>query len=142
MDRLEMLKRMMVIREFECIIKKLARTKEVDGAIHCYTGEEAVAVGVCAALSKRDYVFSTHRGHGHAAAPVPGHENTPGRVFKVLRVLNGRFDEDCFRVCYFLVHSPIPFAVAPSRSASLRKSLSLVTTVTLPLAPAYRLIRR
>ena len=46
MDRHEMLRRMMVIREFERIIKELARVKEVDGAIHCYTGEEAVAVGV------------------------------------------------------------------------------------------------
>ena len=68
MERLDMLKRMMVIREFERIIKELARTKVVDGAIHCYTGEEAVAVGVCAALAQRDYVFSTHRGHGHAIA--------------------------------------------------------------------------
>lgn len=68
MKRQEMLKRMMVIREFERIIKELARTKVVDGAIHCYTGEEAVAVGVCFALSQRDYVFSTHRGHGHAIA--------------------------------------------------------------------------
>ena len=50
MERLDMLKRMMVIREFERIIKELARTKVVDGAIHCYTGEEAVAVGVCAGL--------------------------------------------------------------------------------------------
>ncbi|MBQ3423842.1 MAG: thiamine pyrophosphate-dependent dehydrogenase E1 component subunit alpha [Clostridia bacterium] len=68
MQRSEMLKRMMTIREFERIIKDLARTKIVDGAIHCYTGEEAVAVGVCAALTGRDYVFSTHRGHGHAIA--------------------------------------------------------------------------
>ena len=68
MDRREMLKRMMVIREFERIIKELARVREVDGAIHCYTGEEAVAVGVCAALDGDDYVFSTHRGHGHAIA--------------------------------------------------------------------------
>ena len=68
MDRHEMLRRMMVIREFERIIKELARVKEVDGAIHCYTGEEAIAVGVCAALGKDDYVFSTHRGHGHAIA--------------------------------------------------------------------------
>ena len=68
MDRREMLKRMMVIREFERIIKDLARAKVVDGAIHCYTGEEAIAVGVCAALSRNDYVFSTHRGHGHAIA--------------------------------------------------------------------------
>jgi len=38
------------------------------GAFHSYIGQEAVATGVCLALQKNDYVFSTHRGHGHAVA--------------------------------------------------------------------------
>lgn len=42
------------------------------GEIHCpthlYTGQEAVAVGVCAALEQRDYVFGGHRSHGHYLA--------------------------------------------------------------------------
>jgi Pyruvate/2-oxoglutarate dehydrogenase complex, dehydrogenase (E1) component, eukaryotic type, alpha subunit len=59
---------MMTIREFETVIKKLYKEAYVEGAIHCYTGEEAVAVGVCNALKKDDYIFSTHRGHGHALA--------------------------------------------------------------------------
>jgi len=33
-----------------------------------YTGEEAVAVGACAALNRDDYITSTHRGHGHCLA--------------------------------------------------------------------------
>ena len=40
----------------------------IGGAVHLYIGEEAVAVGACAALGKDDYVVSTHRGHGHAIA--------------------------------------------------------------------------
>jgi len=36
--------------------------------VHLYTGEEAVAAGVCASLSKQDYVFGTHRSHGHYIA--------------------------------------------------------------------------
>ncbi len=40
----------------------------IGGAVHLYIGEEAVAVGVCAALEEGDYVVSTHRGHGHAIA--------------------------------------------------------------------------
>ncbi len=40
----------------------------VHGACHTYVGEEAVATGVCAHLTMRDSVFSTHRGHGHALA--------------------------------------------------------------------------
>ena len=41
----------------------------IAGAVHLYIGEEAVAVGMCAALERDDYVTSTHRGHGHA---LPG----------------------------------------------------------------------
>src|SRR3972149_3943016 len=36
--------------------------------IHPYIGQEAVAVGVCAALGPDDLIASTHRGHGHAIA--------------------------------------------------------------------------
>lgn len=40
----------------------------IHGACHTYVGEEAIATGVCAHLTKEDAVFSTHRGHGHALA--------------------------------------------------------------------------
>jgi TPP-dependent pyruvate/acetoin dehydrogenase alpha subunit len=44
----------------------------LNGEIHCpvhlYSGEEAVATGVCAALSEEDYIFGTHRSHGHYLA--------------------------------------------------------------------------
>ncbi len=56
------------MREFERVIKDLANKGFVEGAVHCYTGEEAVALGVCNCLNRDDYVFSTHRGHGHAIA--------------------------------------------------------------------------
>lgn len=35
------------------------------GLAHLYLGEEAVAAGVCGALEERDFIGSTHRGHGH-----------------------------------------------------------------------------
>jgi acetoin:2,6-dichlorophenolindophenol oxidoreductase subunit alpha len=38
------------------------------GLAHLYSGEEAIAVGICEALRKEDYVTSTHRGHGHCLA--------------------------------------------------------------------------
>ena len=82
---------------------------------------------------------AAHRGHGHAAAPVPRRQHARRRG---LDAVLDRLDEDRLGVSYFLVHSPIPSVLAPRRSASLRKSLSFVTTVTLPLAPAYRLMRR
>jgi TPP-dependent pyruvate/acetoin dehydrogenase alpha subunit len=41
---------------------------EVRCPVHLYSGEEAIAVGVCAALEDRDYIFGNHRSHGHFLA--------------------------------------------------------------------------
>ncbi|MBU2532622.1 MAG: thiamine pyrophosphate-dependent dehydrogenase E1 component subunit alpha, partial [Alphaproteobacteria bacterium] len=41
---------------------------DIYGVVHCYIGEEAVAVGVCSALDRNDKIISTHRGHGHCIA--------------------------------------------------------------------------
>jgi pyruvate dehydrogenase E1 component alpha subunit len=59
---------MLTIREFEERLYKLFLTDTMPGTMHQYTGQEAVAVGVCAALDPADYITSTHRGHGHAIA--------------------------------------------------------------------------
>jgi len=42
--------------------------KEVRCPVHLYSGEEAIATGVCAALAEKDYIFGTHRSHGHYLA--------------------------------------------------------------------------
>lgn len=63
-----MFNQMLLIRRFEEKVKQLYNEGRIVGAIHLYIGQEAVAVGVCQALKKGDYVFSTHRGHGHAIA--------------------------------------------------------------------------
>jgi len=59
---------MLEIRLFEEKVFDLYAQNLVPGTIHLYTGEEAVAVGVCATLTKDDYITSTHRGHGHCIA--------------------------------------------------------------------------
>lgn len=68
----EMLRLMLTIRRFELKAQDLFReglaVGQFLGALHSYEGEEAVAVGVCAHLRDDDYVFSSHRGHGHAIA--------------------------------------------------------------------------
>jgi pyruvate dehydrogenase E1 component alpha subunit len=46
----------------------LVETGVPAGAVHYYTGQEAVAAGVCAALEPQDWMASTHRGHGHCIA--------------------------------------------------------------------------
>jgi len=65
---LEMYRQMLAIRFFEEKVFELYGQNLVPGTIHLYTGEEAVAVGVCANLRKDDYITSTHRGHGHCIA--------------------------------------------------------------------------
>ncbi len=60
--------RMTLIREFEERLKWLVETGVPVGAVHYYTGQEACAVGVCAALEPADWIASTHRGHGHCIA--------------------------------------------------------------------------
>ena len=63
-----MLKRMMLIRSFDETVKELVQSAELVGAAHCYIGEEAVAVGACAALRDEDYITGNHRSHGHPIA--------------------------------------------------------------------------
>src|SRR4029077_20068948 len=41
---------------------------KIYGVVHCYIGEEAVAVGVCTALGQGERIILTHRGHGHCIA--------------------------------------------------------------------------
>ncbi len=59
---------MKTIREFEERVHVEFAAGEIPGFVHLYAGEEACATGVCAHLSKEDYLASTHRGHGHCIA--------------------------------------------------------------------------
>jgi len=59
---------LLTIRLFETRAIQLYRQGLVRGYLHPYLGEEAIATGVCAALEPRDYIVSTHRGHGHCIA--------------------------------------------------------------------------
>jgi pyruvate dehydrogenase E1 component alpha subunit len=67
-DLLDLYRRMVLIRRFEEQVDELYRSAKMPGLAHLYIGEEAVAVGVCAALRDDDYITSTHRGHGHCLA--------------------------------------------------------------------------
>jgi pyruvate dehydrogenase E1 component alpha subunit len=63
-----MYERMLKIRRFEEEAHLLFLKGELPGTLHLTSGQEAVAVGVCAVLRPDDYVTSTHRPHGHALA--------------------------------------------------------------------------
>jgi len=62
------LKQMMRIRAFEEKVFELLARNVLTGASHVYAGQEAVAVGACAAVGEDDLLTSTHRGHGHCVA--------------------------------------------------------------------------
>ncbi|MUN37238.1 thiamine pyrophosphate-dependent dehydrogenase E1 component subunit alpha [Actinomadura litoris] len=59
---------MSIVRSVELEIEKMHRLGRMSGSFHSSLGQEAAAVGVCAALREGDMVTSTHRGHGHALA--------------------------------------------------------------------------
>lgn len=63
-----MYEQMLKIRVFEEHVNNLYTSAKMPGLAHLYIGQEAVAVGVCAALRRDDYITSTHRGHGHCLA--------------------------------------------------------------------------
>ena len=65
---LRMYTQMVKIRVFEDNANQLYLDAKMPGLTHMYSGEEAVAVGICEALRVTDKITSTHRGHGHCMA--------------------------------------------------------------------------
>jgi pyruvate dehydrogenase E1 component alpha subunit len=65
---LHVYEQMVKIREFEEKANELYLKAIMPGLTHLYSGQEAVAVGVCEVLRREDYITSTHRGHGHCLA--------------------------------------------------------------------------
>jgi pyruvate dehydrogenase E1 component alpha subunit len=61
-------RQMLTIRLFEEQVNQLYLSAKMPGLAHLYIGQEGVAVGVCEALRREDYITSTHRGHGHCLA--------------------------------------------------------------------------
>lgn len=65
---LRLYRAMRLIRQSEEQLARCHQRGLIQGACHTYVGQEAIASGVCAHLTKDDAIFSTHRGHGHALA--------------------------------------------------------------------------
>ena len=79
---------MLRIRAFEQKAKELFAAQQIPGFVHLYSGEEAVAAGVSASLTDKDYITSTHRGHGHLIAKG-------GKLNLMMAELFGRSDGYC-----------------------------------------------
>jgi TPP-dependent pyruvate/acetoin dehydrogenase alpha subunit len=87
-DLVELLRQMILIREFDQLAIELRTARRIHGVVHPYVGEEAVAVGVCAALRPTDRITSTHRGHGHCIAKGAD-------INRMMAELFGRVDGYC-----------------------------------------------
>jgi TPP-dependent pyruvate/acetoin dehydrogenase alpha subunit len=72
---------MALIRAFETRVAELYRDGEIPGFVHTSLGQEAVAAGTCAALEPRDYLTTTHRGHGHVLAKGADVEKMMAELF-------------------------------------------------------------
>jgi pyruvate dehydrogenase E1 component alpha subunit len=87
-DQIEMLRKMIQIREIDELAIKLRTAGKIYGTVHPYVGQEAIAVGVCANLTNADRVTSTHRGHGHCIAKGAD-------IKRMMAELFGRVDGYC-----------------------------------------------
>ena len=87
-DLIEMLRKMILIREFDELAIRLRSAGKIYGTVHPYVGQEAIAVGVCANLTTEDRVTSTHRGHGHCIAKGAD-------IKRMMAELFGRVDGYC-----------------------------------------------
>lgn len=72
---------MLKIRIFEEKVRGLDVRLQLYGPIHLYVGQEACAVGACAALNIDDYIVSTHRGHGHLIAKGGDFKKAMAEIF-------------------------------------------------------------
>ena len=87
-DPVDLLHRMILIRQFDELAIRLRSAGKVHGVVHPYVGQEAVAVGVCAALRLSDRIVSNHRGHGHCIAKGAD-------ICRMMAELFGRVDGYC-----------------------------------------------
>jgi pyruvate dehydrogenase E1 component subunit alpha len=89
--RRELLREMLRIRRFEERCVELYSATKIRGFLHLYIGEEAVAVGVCQALTPEDPVVATYREHGHALARGVGMDSLMAEMYgKVTGCSRGR----------------------------------------------------
>jgi len=129
-----MYRKMLEIRFFEEKVFDLYGQNLVPGTIHLYAGEEAIAVGVCTALQRDDYITSTHRGHGHCIAKGADLKRTMaeilGKETGYCKGKGGSMHIADFSIGMLgataVVGAGIPIAVGAGLSIKLRKTRQVV----------------
>ena len=76
-ELLSLYRQMLVLRHIDEMCLKLKMKDLIMNGFHPYSGQEAVAVGVCSVLNPDDAVISTHRPQGHSLAKG----STPRSIF-------------------------------------------------------------
>jgi len=127
---LSLLRSMLRIRRVEEALANRYAEQEMRCPMHLCIGQEAIAVGVCAALSAEDVVFSNHRAHGHYLAKG-------GNLNAMVAELYGRATGCCggrggsmhlidlgagFLGATPIVGGTVPLAVGSAWAASLKRS--------------------
>lgn len=65
---LDLYRNMLCIRFCEERFVEPILRRDILCPVHLCSGQEAIAAGVCGALTKEDYIFGNHRSHGHYLA--------------------------------------------------------------------------
>jgi TPP-dependent pyruvate/acetoin dehydrogenase alpha subunit len=127
---LGMFRKMLEAREFEEQLYYLFLTSSMPGTMHQATGQEGVAMGVCAALNPDDYITSTHRGHAHCIGKGVPLDAMMAEMFAKqegsCRGMGGSMHLTDFSKgmlgAFAIVGAGIPIATGAALSAKLRKS--------------------
>ncbi|MEI7639846.1 MAG: thiamine pyrophosphate-dependent dehydrogenase E1 component subunit alpha [Syntrophus sp. (in: bacteria)] len=103
---------------------------------HLYSGEEAVATGICASLTDRDYIFGNHRSHGHYLAKGGSLDGLVAEIYcRETGCSRGRggsmhvIDMDCGMLGSApIVSGTISLALGAALAASIRKEDRVAVT--------------
>lgn len=114
---------MLRIRLFEEKVADLVAQREIICPCHLYIGQEAVATGVCSSLRKDDWVFSTHRSHGHYIAKG-------GSIRSLMAELYGK-QTGCSRGRGGSMHLAAPECGLPGSSAIVAGTIPLAVGAAL-----------
>lgn len=122
--------RMLLIRYFEETIEKLFLEGRVMGTAHTCIGQEAISVGVAAALQPQDAMTTTHRGHGHFLARGAEPARVMAELFgKSIGYSKGRGGSQMMmdpEIGFYgsngITGGSIPFATGIALDASMRKT--------------------
>ena len=133
----DLLRTMILIREFEEICGQAVASGEIHGEMHLSVGQEAVGAAICAVLRDEDAVVSTHRSHAHAIGKRVPLKPLLAEIFeKETGLCRGRgghmhlFDPERSFSCTGIVAASLPIALGYAYAASIEGSDRVAVGIT------------